>query len=179
MKTLIRRCRSRSCWALRSARRSSGVAGNVTTLSLPSLSSVIIVHRRQGTQRLAPCCRSWDDHSSLSRSNRDDIESPDAPMPRRPGSLSFRLWFALGRARLAFLDTVQDELVVAALRSVFHTTKKPVRRTITIAPLQCALGNAMPFGHLVVADKRLIADDNLLGVELAAARIEPLLGSVH
>src|SRR5262249_30829957 len=76
-------------------------------------------------------------------------------------------------------DAAQNELVVAAQRAILYAAEKSVRRTVAIAAINRALRDAVLLGHLVVANECLVADDDLLGVKLAATRIEPLLGGVH
>jgi hypothetical protein len=100
--------------------------------------------------------------TSFVRSNK----SPDAPMTRPPGSFS-GLPLALYRLRFVFPDTVQNKLVITALRSVFYAAEKPIRRTVAIAAIDRALRDAMLLSHFVVTNERLIADNNLLGVGLA------------
>src|SRR6516165_1931384 len=93
-----------------------------------------------------------------------------------------RLWaspLALGRSRSPLLNAVQDELVVASLRSIFHAADEPKWGAVAITAIDRALRDAVFPGHHVVADEDLITDDNALGMGLAAARIEALLLSVH
>src|SRR5262245_18737445 len=104
---------------------------------------------------LAPYYGDANKSPALARTRRSRARLHLSPSP-----------LALSRLRLglAYLNAVQDELVVASLWSIFHAAEKSVRRAVAVAALHRGLGDAMILGHLVVAKERIISDNNALRV---------------
>src|SRR6516162_6735061 len=96
--------------------------------------------------------------TSFVRSNKSPVSAIDSAGRARLCASPL----ALGRSRSPLLNAVQDELVVASLRSIFHAADEPKWGAVAITAIDRALRDAVFPGHHVVADEDLITDDNAL-----------------
>jgi hypothetical protein len=72
-------------------------------------------------------------------------------------------------------DAAQNELIVIREWAIFAPPEILERRALLVVPVQRALGHAEPRGSDIVALERRTADDDALGVHLAAALIDRLV----